>query len=232
MACRKVRRHLVVSLGVPVALTAWLGTVPHVLGVTPSPPPPAQTLWVDLNADGFPDLIRFVPGEAAQYLLNDRAGGFDPADGIPWPAPLYSAAARDLDQDGDLELLLGGEDHAYIVRLGSEGPELLHRFPTGGAIEITDFDLDGRSDLLVGDRLFRRDADGFSAVELPSLRRVDSALPPEAESADLDSEEDAGETEAFTSPSPRLRLHAPTRRRRSRASPTAPSRPNRSPTAR
>lgn len=144
---------------------------------------PARTLWVDLNTDDYPDLIRFVAGGRAQYLLNDRAGGFEPASGIELPAPLHSATLQDLDHDGTPELILGGEEYAYVVGLDADRPELLYRIPAGGAVEVTDYDLDGEADLLVGDRLFRWDGGDFAAVELPPLG---SDEPAELEAADLD----------------------------------------------
>ena len=130
-------------------------------------------VWVDVNADALVDLIRFEPGGLSQCLVNDGSGGFQESPDIALPFPLHSVEARDLDGDGAPELLLGGATHAYVVRLGSDAPEVIERFEAGGAIDVVDFDSDGRADLMVGGRLFRRDpaGDSYTEIRLPNLRR-------------------------------------------------------------
>lgn len=174
MSFHSFSRSLSFIHGVGFAALPWMILVSSAHGAAApaafaSPASGPQMVWVDLDTDGYADLIRFVPGGAGQCFLNDRAGGFEEASEIPLPVPLYSVQTLDLEGDGAPELILGGSDHAYVVSLGSGGPEVLHRIPAGGPVTVTDYDLDGGPDLAVGGELFRWDGAAFAAVELAAL---------------------------------------------------------------
>ena len=67
---------------------------------------------------------------------------------------LRGAAAGDVDGDGVVDLVLVGDDHATVLRLGlgAGDPEHAHRIelPHAGRAVLADFDRDGHLDLLAG----------------------------------------------------------------------------------
>ena len=132
---------------------------------------PTQLVWIDLNADGKADLVRYEPGGLADYLVNQGDGNFESApDLMAVPGGIQFAAATDVNGDEGLELILASHRETVVVSYRNGRPELLARIATGGAVEIRDVDLDGRQDLVVGDRIHRQNRSGkLVEMTLPDL---------------------------------------------------------------
>jgi hypothetical protein len=97
--------------------------VDHVAGFT------KQALWLDLNNDGFDDLVVFNDSSrfdasfpTSRIYRNDGDGTFTDmtaASGfLPYDATHGGATAGDIDNDGDLDIFVGGwyEQYRYLYR--------------------------------------------------------------------------------------------------------------------
>ncbi|SNR46143.1 DNA-binding beta-propeller fold protein YncE [Lutibacter agarilyticus] len=119
--------------------------------------------WVDLNKDGWIDLVvSGFDGSAPQTKVYMNNGGtyFEPTNGYGLPK-LFSTkmAWGDLDNDGDIDLAIAGQDAAnnYVFDVyykedtsNNFEKELLfnHEGFINGDLKIVDLDLDGDNDII------------------------------------------------------------------------------------
>jgi hypothetical protein len=115
----------------------------------------------DVDADGLADLVvQPVPPVYTGPMLLRRGipgGGFDAGTTLDTLPPVNAVALRDLDLDGDLDLLYA--DLGTYVRWNSAGvfgPAAPLVDSAAYTYDAADFDADGDVDLLVGATLFRR----------------------------------------------------------------------------
>ncbi|MEM7308653.1 MAG: VCBS repeat-containing protein [Planctomycetota bacterium] len=168
-------------------------------------------LLEDLDADGDLDALLGTPGGTPEFLLEgDGAAAFTPvADPLSgFEGALHAAGAADLDDDGDLDLVLGLRGTQSEVFLG-DGALHFDTRRRKSRVELAveqavagDLDNDGDDDLLVfaatigGQRVFLNDGDGdlaelVGAVNPPAEGALDALL------ADLDGDADL---DALTTP--------------------------------
>jgi hypothetical protein len=118
---------------------------------------PPATVAVDLNGDGFPDLV-VVAFEGVAVLLADGAGGFGPATLFPGPMGEGSIVAADFDRDGhaDIVTTAGPDSGARFFFWRGDGngslePPVTTTLPAPAlSVAATDLDADGKPDLVVG----------------------------------------------------------------------------------
>ena len=147
-------------------------------------PTATRLVWGDFDSDGRPDL--FIPdAHAAGRLLRNRGdGGFDDvtsAAGLASRSPARVAAWIDVDDDGRLDLLLGGAEGLQLMRGdGASFRDVTTQAGLEGGLGVRsfawiDFDADGSDDLELaceeGVRLYRGLGQGVFAP-------VDLGLPP------------------------------------------------------
>jgi len=145
-------------------------------GISPNPSTSANkaTAVADIDCDGDVDVFQSAIGAGAtsRILVNDGSGALQ-ADATRLPADLTngvvsftSAAACDIDRDGDPELILGGwngsatkgdvlllNDGFGHFRVAPDGSLPPWHFPAESNVTVSircaDFDLDGYPDLVV-----------------------------------------------------------------------------------
>lgn len=160
----------------------------------------------DFNGDGRDDVLVFdhgfdsnpFPGSQPKLIMQDSPGSFSWSK-LPDTGFHHGGAAADIDNDGDIDVFIGGFDPFFYVNDGSAGfSKSIERFD--GSIdkvfsaELIDVDKDGFVDLLVG--AHERDGDqtaiywGSSAGSFEaSLRTVVAASPPFGAVLDIDAED-------------------------------------------
>lgn len=114
---------------------------------------------VDMNSDGFPDLLVASSSESSvAWLENDTAGLFLPPSIISDSAVgVRDAAAGDIDGDGDYDVMIASDvlDSVYWIRNYGSGFDSL--IGVYGGIEVSlnlllcDIDSDGDSDVIIPD---------------------------------------------------------------------------------
>jgi hypothetical protein len=111
----------------------------------------------DFTGDGYPDAVMTIPDYPAVLLVNDGAGALSVSadaavDGGVWPSA-GSAAAADLDADGDLDVVLSGQlgEPAWLLWNQGGGAFTSEALPDSESdtmsITVADFDRDGLLDL-------------------------------------------------------------------------------------
>ncbi|MFO1051061.1 MAG: VCBS repeat-containing protein [Planctomycetota bacterium] len=158
----------------------------------------------DLDGDGAPDLA--IGTDRGLRIWRNRAGGiagyFEPMPGIPVITdPVRAMLAVDVDHDGDLDLVLGGDLRDWLLRnqgagvlvddlaaLPVQGPRYTRSLATG------DVDGDGDPDLALGDygddRLWINDGTGRFRDESASRMPPDLAEARALVLADFDEDGD------------------------------------------
>lgn len=125
----------------------------------------SNSYWIDVNKDGFDDLITTGERFSANYrivetnlYLNDRRGNFNASSsGI---MNLYRSAMdwQDIDKDGDQDLFITGENSkneivSRIYKNNGHGkfsgivPQI--QAVRDGAVDLGDFDKDGTVDIVI-----------------------------------------------------------------------------------
>lgn len=131
-----------------------------------------RLLWLDLDQDGTRDLIRYTPGGAAQFLLNDGFDGFDlaPTPLQTFPATLTDALVVSLSENEAPVVVLASGEETLVVELGVDHPRLLDRLPAAKSLATCDYDVDLRIDLVLDGQVFAQRAPGrFEALRMPEF---------------------------------------------------------------
>ena len=142
-----------------------------------------QIIAGDFNGDSIPDIIfashggHNGPGGLPSMLLsNGTSFSFSEFTNVPykWWA---GVASGDLDNDGDLDLILGGNTQGYLINDGNANftylTDFIVNFPRDviGVISLYDIDKDGQVDLFIKnsdnfyDELYYNDSGTFDFNE-------------------------------------------------------------------
>jgi len=88
-------------------------------------PIPARFTWGDIDADGFPDALTWLPGGETRLLRNLTNGQFEDitsASGIDQLGPIERALWSDFDGDGSLDLFaISATGGCHLMLQGSPG---------------------------------------------------------------------------------------------------------------
>ncbi|HWN81280.1 MAG TPA: VCBS repeat-containing protein, partial [Candidatus Udaeobacter sp.] len=129
-------------------------------GVLPAGPGPTMLAAADLDRDGDLDLVttNLQGHDGVTVLVNAGEGAFQPLPSTPVPGVVDPGrfALTDLDEDGQLDLVIPGETSGNLAYLRNTGggklakPELLALpSPTPAQAVAGDLDGDGRSEIVV-----------------------------------------------------------------------------------
>ena len=118
---------------------------------------PTEVGFGDVNHDGKVDLavasISNTTGEVSvSILLGNGDGTFQPRVILTSVGAVIDVVLTDLDQDGNVDLILGGNQNAVLIRLGNgdgtfQNPISVPLPGTSYQIEVRDFNGDGKLDL-------------------------------------------------------------------------------------
>jgi hypothetical protein len=139
--------------------------------------PPAtharKSLVADFNGDGRDDIFVLdhgfdanpFPGNVPKLILQNSVGSFTWSKLTDQTGFHHGGAAADIDNDGDIDVFVGGDDPFFYVNNGSASfTKVDDRFdlsiPKVFSAELIDVDKDGFLDLLVG--AHERDGDQTS----------------------------------------------------------------------
>ncbi len=129
-----------------------------------------RMLWIDLDANGLVDLVRYRTGGRAQILLNDPEGDLVPAPS-EWEQQLYGIEAMipaDIDGDGVLELVVARDEESLVIELSGESPDVRFRLPGALDAAVVDVNQDMLSDITLDGRVFlQTETGGFTELVLP-----------------------------------------------------------------
>lgn len=151
-------RRAILLLLATAALNAQPSFRAH--GVDADIPGAYQTLAVDLNRDGRPDIVGLSQRSDALYWYENPSWTRRPL--VEGMHRMITVAAADLDDDGVPELALGthfnqtdetSEGRLYIVRAGADPAKLwtateIDRLPTTHRVRFIDVDSDGDPELV------------------------------------------------------------------------------------
>ena len=142
---------------------------------------PGTATWADWDNDGDLDLLLTgstngtASGKFTALFRNDRAVFIEVTSALP---PLWrsSAAFGDYDQDGDLDLLLSGNDgstnQCHLYRNDNAlFTDVRLRLPctAGSLVAWVDYDNDGDLDIHVPGHIYRNDVSGFVEQHLDAM---------------------------------------------------------------
>lgn len=147
-------------------------------------PPIPRLLWVDLDQDGAIDLVRFLPGGPAQFLLNDGHDAFESvSQGFDdFPSKLNDALVVSLSPDEDSALVLANSEQTFVVSLAARGPAVLARLPGANSLSSCDFDQDLDLDLILDGRVFAQtEGFEFEALAMPDVPWAQALAPTSGE---------------------------------------------------
>ncbi|RMG22160.1 MAG: VCBS repeat-containing protein, partial [Armatimonadetes bacterium] len=134
---------------------------------------PWDIVVADFTQDGWLDIAAVTPSgrfiDGFNLLVNNGAGGYGAAiyrHSAKWP---YSGDARDIDADGDLDLILVANDSSVLAvheNRGGQFPSLPSYFETDtlARVHLADLDRDGDLDVVAagasGGRILRNQGSG------------------------------------------------------------------------
>jgi hypothetical protein len=131
---------------------------------------PVKMVTADFNNDGVPDVAVIGgfgtgPFNSLSVLLGKRDGGFEPKSVITLNGSVVDLVAADINQDGHIDLLgadfgkPGSNPGGVTVLLGNgdgsfQPPETVTAGTNHFAIAVSDFNEDGKPDVVVSNRHF------------------------------------------------------------------------------
>jgi FG-GAP-like repeat len=134
----------------------------------------------DFNGDGTPDLLD-AGDPLLTILLGNGQGGLDRFSVVPGGESPTDFALSDLDDDGDLDVVVANHNTDYLTILLGDGdgnfepasnsPFRINVLPHPHTVRLVDLDNDGYEDLLVDDR----QGEGMQAYR--GLGRAEFGLP-------------------------------------------------------
>ena len=147
-------------------------TVTGIQGASGHPQSELQLLWVDIDQNGSHDLIRYIEGGPAQFLLNDGTDRFEPVseDFAATAESLNQAMVFQLHADSRPALALATPQETVILELAGGIPRVIGRLPGAMRLSSCDYDQDSRTDLILDGQVFaQRPGGGFQELVMPQF---------------------------------------------------------------